>query len=119
MKKQFENKVVVITGASAGLGRAIARKFAKHGAKIGLIARGIDGLAAAKKEVEEMGSEAVIIPARSIARSARRTARSSSRSIAMSWSMQTRSSSSCAASPMIASQRSVAGSTSATSTRTG
>ena len=63
MKKQFENKVVVITGASAGLGRAIARKFAKHGAKIGLIARGIDGLAAAKKEVEEMGSEAVIIPA--------------------------------------------------------
>lgn len=55
-----KNKVVVITGASAGLGRAIVRKFAKHGAKIGLIARGTDGLEAAKKEVEDAGSKAFI-----------------------------------------------------------
>jgi len=63
MKKGFKNKVVVVTGASAGLGRAIAVKFAKHGAKIGLIARGLDGLMGAKKEIEEEGSEALIVPA--------------------------------------------------------
>jgi NADP-dependent 3-hydroxy acid dehydrogenase YdfG len=62
MKKDLQNKVVVITGASAGLGRALARKCAAHGAKIGLIARGIDGLEAAKKEVEELGSEALVVP---------------------------------------------------------
>ncbi len=44
-------EVVVITGASAGVGRATARKFARHGARIGLIARGLDGLEAARKEV--------------------------------------------------------------------
>ena len=55
-------KVVVITGASAGVGRATAREFARHGARIGLLARGIDGLKAARREVEELGSEALVIP---------------------------------------------------------
>lgn len=62
MKKDLKNKVVVITGASAGLGRAMVRKFARHGAKIALIARGEDGLEAAQKEVEAMGSEALVVP---------------------------------------------------------
>jgi NAD(P)-dependent dehydrogenase (short-subunit alcohol dehydrogenase family) len=56
------SEVVVITGASAGLGRATARKFAEHGARIGLIARGLDGLKAAQKEVAELGGKAVVIP---------------------------------------------------------
>ena len=60
-EQDLKGKVVVITGASAGLGRAMAREFAKHGANIGLIARGIDGLEAAKKEVEEYGAEALIL----------------------------------------------------------
>jgi NAD(P)-dependent dehydrogenase (short-subunit alcohol dehydrogenase family) len=55
-------QVVVITGALAGVGRAAVRKFARHGARIGLLARGIDGLKAARREVEELGSEAVIVP---------------------------------------------------------
>jgi NADP-dependent 3-hydroxy acid dehydrogenase YdfG len=55
-------EVVVITGASAGVGRATVRKFAKHGARIGLIARGIDGLKGAQKEVEELGSKALVFP---------------------------------------------------------
>jgi NAD(P)-dependent dehydrogenase (short-subunit alcohol dehydrogenase family) len=53
---------VVITGASAGVGRATVRKFARHGARIGLLARGVDGLKAAQREVEKLGSEAVMIP---------------------------------------------------------
>ncbi|HEY4289849.1 MAG TPA: SDR family oxidoreductase [Puia sp.] len=62
MKREFEGKVVVITGASAGLGRALVRAFARQGANIGLLARGIDGLTAAKEEVEEWACKAVIAP---------------------------------------------------------
>ncbi len=61
MKKDFLNKTVVITGASAGLGRAMVREFAKHGANVGLLARGEDGLNAAKKEVEEFGGKALAV----------------------------------------------------------
>src|SRR4051812_35546661 len=61
MKKEFEGKTVVITGASAGLGRALVREFAKQGANIGLIARGVDGLNAAKKEVEDAGGKALVV----------------------------------------------------------
>jgi NAD(P)-dependent dehydrogenase (short-subunit alcohol dehydrogenase family) len=57
-----KHKVVVITGASAGVGRATVRKFAKHGARIGLIARGLDGLKGAQREVEELGSKALVFP---------------------------------------------------------
>lgn len=55
--------IIVITGASAGVGRATARKFAAAGNKIGLIARGVKGLEAAKKDVESIGGEAIILPA--------------------------------------------------------
>jgi len=63
MKKDFKGKTVVIAGASAGLGRAIAREFAKHGANVGLIARGIDGLRAANDEVDELGGHGYIAQA--------------------------------------------------------
>jgi NAD(P)-dependent dehydrogenase (short-subunit alcohol dehydrogenase family) len=56
-------QVVVITGASAGVGRATARAFADRGARLGLIARGQDGLKAARREAEERGTEAVVVPA--------------------------------------------------------
>jgi NAD(P)-dependent dehydrogenase (short-subunit alcohol dehydrogenase family) len=55
-------EVVVITGASAGVGRATVRKFAKDGARIGLIARGLDGLKGAQREVEELGGKALAFP---------------------------------------------------------
>ena len=55
-------KVVVVTGASAGVGRATVRAFAKEGADIGLIARGVDGLEAARREVESMGCRAMVLP---------------------------------------------------------
>ncbi|MDR9896990.1 SDR family NAD(P)-dependent oxidoreductase [Aetokthonos hydrillicola Thurmond2011] len=55
-------EVVVITGASAGIGRAAVRAFAKRGAHIGLVARSRDGLEAARKEVEEAGGKALVLP---------------------------------------------------------
>ncbi len=62
MSKKFKNKVVVITGASGGVGRATAWEFAKQGAKIALLARGIEQLEGTKREVEELGGTALIIP---------------------------------------------------------
>lgn len=56
------NEVVVITGASAGVGRATVREFAKHRAWIGLVARGVDGLEAARREVEGYGGRALVLP---------------------------------------------------------
>lgn len=60
--RELKNEVVVITGASAGLGRAVAREFGGRGANVGLIARGIDGLVAAKQEIEAAGGRAVVLP---------------------------------------------------------
>lgn len=57
-----EREVVAVTGASAGVGRAIAREFAKHGASVGLIARGDAGLAAAAQEVTGLGGTAYAHP---------------------------------------------------------
>lgn len=57
-----KREVVVITGASAGVGRATVREFARHGAAIGLVARGRDGLEGARREVEAAGGKALVLP---------------------------------------------------------
>jgi NAD(P)-dependent dehydrogenase (short-subunit alcohol dehydrogenase family) len=51
-----------VTGASAGVGRAVVRRFARDGAWIGLLARGRDGLEGARREVEEAGGRALVLP---------------------------------------------------------
>jgi NAD(P)-dependent dehydrogenase (short-subunit alcohol dehydrogenase family) len=56
-------QVVVITGASAGVGRATVREFAKQGASIGLLARKRARLETARKEVEDLGGRALVLPA--------------------------------------------------------
>ena len=58
----MKTRIVVITGASAGVGRAVAHEYARQGARIGLIARGRDGLEGARREVEELGGEALVLP---------------------------------------------------------
>ena len=54
--------VVVITGASGGVGRATARRFARDGASIALLARGRAGLEGAAREVEALGGRALVLP---------------------------------------------------------
>jgi short-subunit dehydrogenase len=56
------DEVVVITGASGGVGRAAARRFASEGAKVALLARGRKGLEAAAREVEQAGGQALVLP---------------------------------------------------------
>jgi NAD(P)-dependent dehydrogenase (short-subunit alcohol dehydrogenase family) len=56
-------ETVVITGASGGIGRAVARLYGERGACVGLIARGDAGLAGAAADVEEAGGKALAVPA--------------------------------------------------------
>ncbi len=53
--------MVVVTGASAGVGRAVVRRFARDGARIGLLARGRDGLEGARRDVEAAGGRALAL----------------------------------------------------------
>src|SRR5213596_2251670 len=55
-------QVVVVTGASAGVGRATVRAFERQNADVGLLARGCDGLEAARAEVEALGGRALVLP---------------------------------------------------------
>jgi short-subunit dehydrogenase len=55
-------ETVVITGASAGVGRATTRAFAKRRARLGLLARGVDRLGATAREVRAAGGEALVLP---------------------------------------------------------
>jgi NADP-dependent 3-hydroxy acid dehydrogenase YdfG len=55
--------VVVVTGASAGVGRAIVHRFARAGFRIGLIARDADALEEVRQEVERLGGQALVCPA--------------------------------------------------------
>jgi short-subunit dehydrogenase len=62
MKRSKNKEIAVVTGATAGVGRAVVRRFAKEGAYIGLLARGKEALENAKKEVEDAGGKAIAIP---------------------------------------------------------
>src|SRR4051794_20243661 len=62
MRNDNSHQIVVITGASAGVGRAAVRAFAKRGARIALIARGRTGLEAAAEEIVRAGGTALVLP---------------------------------------------------------
>src|SRR4051794_30806929 len=56
-----DRRVVAITGASSGVGRAAAREFARKGATLGLLARGEQGLAGCAEEVSSLGGKPVVM----------------------------------------------------------
>jgi short-subunit dehydrogenase len=62
MADRQRSEVVVVTGASAGLGRATVRAFAREGARIGLLSRNAERLEQAKQEVESLGGQALVLP---------------------------------------------------------
>jgi NAD(P)-dependent dehydrogenase (short-subunit alcohol dehydrogenase family) len=62
MNATFNGRVVAITGASAGVGRATARAFARRGADVALLARAGDGLEAVRREAEGSGVRALALP---------------------------------------------------------
>ncbi len=63
MKSEKQPEVVVVTGGTAGVGRATVRKFAMNDAHIGIIARNCERLEQAKQEVETIGGRAVAVSA--------------------------------------------------------
>jgi NAD(P)-dependent dehydrogenase (short-subunit alcohol dehydrogenase family) len=62
-KKSLSEQVIIVTGASSGLGRAVARLAGRRGARVVVTARGVDGLDACVHEIEAAGSEALAVPA--------------------------------------------------------
>jgi NAD(P)-dependent dehydrogenase (short-subunit alcohol dehydrogenase family) len=62
MSTKLRDKVIVVTGASSGVGRATVRELARRGARVGLIARGEEGLAGARADVEAAGSRGLAVP---------------------------------------------------------
>jgi len=57
----FKNKVVIVTGASSGIGRATALEFARHGSKVVLAARSADKLRSLQDEITQMGAESLAV----------------------------------------------------------
>jgi NAD(P)-dependent dehydrogenase (short-subunit alcohol dehydrogenase family) len=62
MRKRWRGKVVVVTGATAGVGRAVVREFARRGAALGLLARDEQRLEETRAEVEALGGCALALP---------------------------------------------------------
>ena len=62
MTTSFARKVVIVTGASRGIGRSVALAFAQQGAQLVLAARSVDRLIQVEKEVRDLGSDVLVVP---------------------------------------------------------
>jgi NAD(P)-dependent dehydrogenase (short-subunit alcohol dehydrogenase family) len=61
-KKESTSKVAVVVGASSGIGRATALRFARQGCRVVLASRGEEALAELKAEIDEIGADALVVP---------------------------------------------------------
>lgn len=61
-KKRFKDKVVIVTGASSGIGKDSAVRFAGEGAKVALVSRTKEKLEAVAKEIKEFNQDVIVIP---------------------------------------------------------
>jgi NAD(P)-dependent dehydrogenase (short-subunit alcohol dehydrogenase family) len=62
LAQRLDSRVAVITGASQGIGRAVAKRFAEEGAKLILVARSTEGLEGTDNLVRAAGGEATLVP---------------------------------------------------------
>jgi 3-oxoacyl-[acyl-carrier protein] reductase len=62
MTKQYQGKVAMVTGASSGIGAAIAQELGRRGASVVLVARCVDALNEQAKAVDAAGGEAIVMP---------------------------------------------------------
>jgi len=60
--KPIEQQVLVVVGASSGIGRATALEAARRGANVVIAARGIEALRAAEREIAALGGQATVVP---------------------------------------------------------
>ena len=60
-KKPLEGQVAVVTGASSGIGAAVAKSLAEAGAKVAMAARRIDKLSVLKEDIERTGATAIAV----------------------------------------------------------
>jgi len=60
--QSFKDQIVVITGASSGIGRELARVFSRDGATVVLAARSVDALEQLAAELREAGGQALVVP---------------------------------------------------------
>jgi NAD(P)-dependent dehydrogenase (short-subunit alcohol dehydrogenase family) len=63
MRRELRDKVVLLTGASRGIGRRVADRLVAKGAKVGLVARSVEALKTAEADLRAAGGDAVALPA--------------------------------------------------------
>lgn len=61
MEPRLSGKVALVTGAASGIGRAVALRFAKEGAKVAVVDLNLEGAKRVAKEIKDFGGEAIAV----------------------------------------------------------